>query len=66
MQRQEVYKVAKTVWNLEVNGVKPHPRAKTWYVDTMKKNMAEAGLMDNDAADGTTWQGKINRENLET
>ena len=65
MQRQEGHKVAKTAWSLEVSGVRPRGRPKTRYIDTVKKDMVEAGLTENDVTDRTKWRTKTKRADPE-
>ncbi|PAV69776.1 hypothetical protein WR25_17465 [Diploscapter pachys] len=49
--QQDPNQVARTAWNLELDGTRPRGRPKTRYIDTVKKDMEDAGLRERDARD---------------
>ena len=53
MHNQDVNRVAKTVWNLDINGARPHDRPKTRYINTVKEDINEVGLTKNDIMNRT-------------
>ena len=57
VQRQDPEQVAKTAWELEIDGVRPRGRPKMRYIDTVKKDMVEVGLREQDAKDRVKWRG---------
>ena len=56
--RQDPNQVARTAWNLELDGTRPRGRPKTRYIDTVKKDMTDAGLRERDARDRKRWRDR--------